>query len=206
MKQIQIPIEDIKELALAMENGETYQERPDDFKRYDMIFYKSQLDQRFNEFFDTLIRILLGGQELMKTRQDIFDFEEAKSEIGKQDRKLRYIKSLGNFPKISEENSDNYVVGVNQLIFKKAAKELQVIDSKLQSRINLPEKTIPISQLEVVEGKFYVEISKDTYKLLEKLIEVDIKHDDKDKKVIHIVTPETSHIIKAFYQATDSKE
>ena len=33
MKQIQIPIEDIKELALAMENGETYQERPDDFKR-----------------------------------------------------------------------------------------------------------------------------------------------------------------------------
>ena len=167
---------------------------------------KSQLDQRFNEFFDTLIRILLGGQELMKTRQDIFDFEEAKSEIGKQDRKLRYIKSLGNFPKISEENSDNYVVGVNQLIFKKAAKELQVIDSKLQSRINLPEKTIPISQLEVVEGKFYVEISKDTYKLLEKLIEVDIKHDDKDKKVIHIVTPETSHIIKAFYQATDSKE
>ena len=206
MKQIQIPIQDIKELALAMTNGETYQERQDDFKRYDMIFYKSQLDQRFNEFFDTLTRIFLSGQEQMKTRQDIFDFDEAKSELGKQDRKLRYIKSLGNLPKISEENENNYVVGVNQLIFRKNAKELQAIDSKLQSIINLPEKTIPVSQLEVVEDKFYVELSKDTYKLLEKLIEADIKHDDKDKKVTHVVTPETSHIIKAFFQATDTKE
>lgn len=205
MKQIIIPVEDIKELALAMENGETYQDRLEEFKKYDMVFYKSQLDQRFDEFFNTLTRILLNGQELMKTRQDIFDFDEARLEIGKQDRKLRYIKSVGNFPKISTEG-DNYVVGVENLIFKRNASELDRIDQKLQSKIFLSEKFILLSQLEIVKEKFKVELSKDTYKLLEKLIDLDVKQDEKNKDKTHVITPQTSHIIKAFYQATDTKE